>query len=570
MVDRAADSALKNVNWREKYLDALDSQEKMEQQLDALRRLLIHLSVSADGQDDQLDEALDQLRRQLRGDAENSDGIAKLFRKLDQVVAGFEQRRRDSAEDMRQSLVASVLPLQAAPLSRSLKKEITHYLSQLPTRSEKVRLYPALLQQLASIQQQALTEIQQPSVSFWQKIFTRSRSRSATDSSPAVIADKKNPDDEHQSIDHPLLTAHQLSDQDEIVLATEVKSNHELAANISQVLQKILANIEVPDSSEMEVGVLRQRVTQQLTNENLASTLEHVGNLVIEAYLAANRAFASYLNSVNFELMSIHSVLGGAVQNEMDRRQASRDLEDAMLQEVAVIQTDVAEATDLKQLKEKVNSQLGNIRQTLDNFKQSDQQSSLTGQLQSLAEKIKSMEEDAEKNRSTMEKHRYKAMHDPLTELPNREAYNERVDIEWQRWQRYAHPLTLAVCDLDHFKKINDTFGHQAGDRVLKIISRSIAQRLREVDFFGRYGGEEFVVIMPETSAKQALGVLEKIRAAIAKTAFNYKDAPLTISLSMGITEFRPGDTVESAFARADKALYAAKAAGRNQCQVAD
>src|SRR5690606_34574310 len=100
-----------------------------------------------------------------------------------------------------------------------------------------------------------------------------------------------------------------------------------------------------------------------------------------------------------------------------------------------------------------------------------------------------------------------------------------------QRWRRYKHPLTLAICDLDHFKKINDSLGHQAGDRVLKVISRSIAKRLRQVDFFGRYGGEEFVVIMPETNSEQACSVLEKIRIAIAETAFNYKGQPLPITL---------------------------------------
>lgn len=74
-------------------------------------------------------------------------------------------------------------------------------------------------------------------------------------------------------------------------------------------------------------------------------------------------------------------------------------------------------------------------------------------------------------------------MQDPLTELPNREAYKERATTEVQRWQRYGRPLTIAIFDIDHFKKINDTYGHQAGDRVIKVIGRSIAKRLREVDF---------------------------------------------------------------------------------------
>jgi diguanylate cyclase len=137
-----------------------------------------------------------------------------------------------------------------------------------------------------------------------------------------------------------------------------------------------------------------------------------------------------------------------------------------------------------------------------------------------------------------------------------------------QRWQRYQRPLTIAIFDIDYFKKINDNFGHQAGDRVIKVIGRSIAKRLREVDFFCRYGGEEFVAFMPETDADSALVVLEKLREAIAKAAFNYKNQPMSISISIGLTEFKAGDDLASAFERADKALYRAKANGRNRCEL--
>src|SRR5690606_16056121 len=122
---------------------------------------------------------------------------------------------------------------------------------------------------------------------------------------------------------------------------------------------------------------------------------------------------------------------------------------------------------------------------------------------------------------------------------------------------------------IDYFKNINDSYGHQAGDRVIKVIGRSIANRLREVDFFCRYGGEEFVAVLPETDSHTALGVLDKVREAIAETAFNYKDQPMIITLSVGITEFKTGDTLDTAFDRADQALYTAKSSGRNRCYLA-
>ena len=97
-------------------------------------------------------------------------------------------------------------------------------------------------------------------------------------------------------------------------------------------------------------------------------------------------------------------------------------------------------------------------------------------------------------------------------------------------------------------------------------MSNAIAKRLREVDFFGRYGGEEFVIILPETTGGQALGALDKIRAAIAKTGFSYKETPLELTVSVGLAQLRKDETADALFDRADRALYAAKAAGRNQC----
>jgi diguanylate cyclase len=240
------------------------------------------------------------------------------------------------------------------------------------------------------------------------------------------------------------------------------------------------------------------------------------------------------------------------------------------MQEMEHLETNAEAATDLTQLKSQVKSQIGNIRHALDNYQQAEQsQQKLATQLEALSHKIKFMEDDAEKNRDVLEKQRHKALHDPLTELPNREFYNERAAYEFQRWQRYARPLTLAIFDIDKFKNINDSYGHQAGDRVLKVISRSIAKRLRKVDFFCRYGGEEFVALMPETGVNDALQVLDKIRLAIANAAFNYKDQPLVITLSIGATEFKVGDDLESAFTRADEALYAAKSGGRNCSRIA-
>ena len=127
----------------------------------------------------------------------------------------------------------------------------------------------------------------------------------------------------------------------------------------------------------------------------------------------------------------------------------------------------------------------------------------------------------------------------------------------------------MIVCDVDYFKKVNDDYGHLAGDKVLRIIAKTLRTRLRKTDFIARFGGEEFVILMPETQQDQALNVAEGVREAIASCPFHFKEQPVSITTSFGIAEFFKGDNGEKVFSRADRALYQAKEEGRNRCVVA-
>lgn len=589
MADRSDD---KSANWREKYLDALDQQEQIEKSLAAqqelLRRALVRVSVVADGQDDALDGILGQLRERMRGSI--AGDISSLLARLDEVAINFEQHRDQNALDVRTSLTETIKPLQALDLTRGVKKEISQYLAQLPERSKKVRLYPALLQQLASIQQQALKEIEQPKKSFIQKILgtqqpANSVEKVVSDSvendagiAPALAATApivkekaaldaaESPTTNYAAINAEL-TGSTRADSPLVNERRHIEGElpQKFIEQITQVINQFLVGLEKEAPMVKKVQVIRERLNAVTTADAFIKTLEELRDLMMQSYLSANQAFATYLKNVNQELADIYSLVGGAVESESSRRSASENLQSSVRKGMETLESSTESATDLTQLKNLVQSQIGNIRQALDHYQQSEQaQGQLASQLEALSTKIKVMEAEAEKNRTVLEKQRFKALHDPLTELPNREYYNERANYEYQRWQRYSRPLTLAVFDIDHFKKINDNHGHQAGDRVLKVIGRSVAKRLREVDFFCRFGGEEFVAIMPETSLADAMPALDAIRAAIANASFNYKEQPISITLSIGVTEFKTGDDLETAFARADEALYAAKSGGRN------
>jgi diguanylate cyclase (GGDEF)-like protein len=155
---------------------------------------------------------------------------------------------------------------------------------------------------------------------------------------------------------------------------------------------------------------------------------------------------------------------------------------------------------------------------------------------------------------------------DGLTGIPNRRAILSTAS-QFENAGRLKATLSLLMVDVDHFKQVNDRFGHQSGDAVLRQISDTLRQHCRTTDVVGRYGGEEFLVLMPETAADGAARVAEKLRAAVASLPAN----PVTVTISIGMaTTSAQHPTLQAALSRADKALYAAKAAGRNCLRAAD
>lgn len=150
---------------------------------------------------------------------------------------------------------------------------------------------------------------------------------------------------------------------------------------------------------------------------------------------------------------------------------------------------------------------------------------------------------------------------DPLTGLYNRLKIETAFEYEWQRVQRYSEPLSIVLLDIDHFKDVNDTFGHHSGDRVLCGIAEVLRQRVRKNDIVGRWGGEEFMLILPHTTLEEAAALAEDLRREINQIDFT--PVP-TQSASFGVASARKDDDVPKVFQRADRALYRAKDRGRN------
>lgn len=600
MVDSSA-------SYKKKYLQALESQEQIEKQtafqLDLMRKMLVYLSSASQGLDMQLDATLVSLRDKMRG-ASGAQVVDQMER-VQQAVTQFE-RARDSENNLAakrvSTLIQEYLTLQ---IPNDISEKLITFDKSLKKKLSSYRHYPQVLDELAKLQHHALVSAQNPPESFWQRMRGGKTLKNNEEQIPSSESIKSNiesrtcsevANDDHANdnitaeirsdelMEHKVqietdeyppsnITPHNVSDT--LINSREDRSIDEdsyeqVSMRIANTLANLIDRIEPNDLVKHKVDIVRSRIKRGMDWFTLAVTLEDIHDILMLRYLQADKEFAAYLKRVSDELNSIRQTLITVVDNNCEQSAAAAMFSDTVTNQVENIKKNMSGDTNITQLKSDVTECLSVIHSALNDFSKSRTYSdSVNDELLFLMERVKTMESESEQTKKLLEEERRRATHDSLTELPNREAYNERAYAELQRFKRYGRPLTLAVCDIDFFKRVNDTYGHQAGDKVLKLISSVVASRLRSVDFVGRYGGEEFIILMPETDINSAYGVLDKIRASIAKTPFHFKDEPLQITLSFGLASFQENDTIEDVFTRADEALYGAKSAGRNQCLIA-
>ena len=183
--------------------------------------------------------------------------------------------------------------------------------------------------------------------------------------------------------------------------------------------------------------------------------------------------------------------------------------------------------------------------------------------------KVEEATRSIEAMRNELEQVKAMLHQDPLTATLNRRGIDEAFRQEASRCDRHGVRMCIALIDLDNFKSINDTLGHQSGDNVLVHVADVVRSTLRPTDRVGRFGGEEFLLLLPETALKESAGVLARIKRELAARPLVEKDLPLKITFSGGIAERGERETLESMLERADAALYQAKRAGKNRITLA-
>ncbi|MDM7322179.1 MAG: diguanylate cyclase [Gammaproteobacteria bacterium] len=329
-------------------------------------------------------------------------------------------------------------------------------------------------------------------------------------------------------------------------LLEKVVLTHELEQRKSDLLEALG---ELPGKGATTVLIDR---AAGLIND-MRKQLEHEKN-DLAGFL---KQLTDTLNELDRDVQSVHDDTGTRLA-----------LHDAVDSQMRGLEQDITAVNDVNQLKAIISTRLDRLRAHMASLRDSENRllQRMEQKTAAMRGRILLLEKEAAGLRESLRASYERMLIDALTGIPNRLALDARLKLELARFKRHKQPLTLAVWDIDHFKAINDTFGHKAGDKALRIVAQKLAQEVRETDFVARYGGEEFIMLFINTSMVDALPKAERIREAIAAAPFRYGDKPLRITLSCGLSQLRAQESIETLFERADQALYTAKQAGRNRC----
>ena len=321
------------------------------------------------------------------------------------------------------------------------------------------------------------------------------------------------------------------------------------------------------------IAQLRVDGADSVGTHELARLLERMERVTSEQRAAAQREkleLEHLLQQMTSRLDEIAAHLAGEVEEQNAAQDDTEQLNLLVSSEVEELKTNVMRALEVTALRKQVSLRLGAINSHLQEFRGREESRVKTyrQRVGRMRTRIRELERESHSLHMSLQEEQRLAMIDALTGIPNRAAYDDRMEQEFRRWKRFGREVSILAWDIDRFKNVNDAYGHKAGDRVLKVIGELLSKHVRETDFVARYGGEEFVMLLVGSSPAEGYAVAEKIRIEIAQLGFHFHDKPVTVTASCGITNFIAEDTADIAFDRADRALYQAKEAGRNRCVI--
>lgn len=340
-----------------------------------------------------------------------------------------------------------------------------------------------------------------------------------------------------------------------------------ICRQISVELTNLLSEMSFAEQYSADIDRIRQSLIAHLGIEDLLNACLATITIIVASINSERQSAQHFLLQLHDTLEQVQKSLVSSLSQSSRVQEKLKHLNQQLEQQIDSFSKESKQATNLEQLKGLVSQRLQDLTHSLAEKQQleKDEREAMLSSLKTMEHRLLELESEAQLFQKRIAEQKFRSLQDALTEIPNRAAFDDRFELELKRFQRYGTPLCIAMGDVDHFKSINDNYGHSAGDKTLKVIARALKQSLRETDFIARYGGEEFVILFPETALAELENPLNNLRQKIKKIPFKFKNKKVPITISFGATQLTEHDNIRAAFDRADEALYEAKHAGRDQ-----
>jgi diguanylate cyclase (GGDEF)-like protein len=339
---------------------------------------------------------------------------------------------------------------------------------------------------------------------------------------------------------------------------------------------------EIVDELGLDLGLdflprllnLGKRINSSMTFDDFTDLRKDILDL-LHNYMSAvaedRSKAAGFIKDIGRKLVEVEMDLVKFLDFTDDVFTANSRFGNSLIDDLNDLETSVGFSQKIDELKEVVNAKLALIKKAVQKKNETDRglKSNLDNDMGRLKLEFERLKTEAMAAKEQAERFEQEMFTDPLTGASNRRSYDKRITEEFDRYLRYKRPFSGAIFDVDHFKTVNDTYGHATGDTCLKEIIKRVAPVLRESDRLARYGGEEFVIIFPETDPAGAKDACEKLRKIVEKIEFVHRETSFRITISFGVSGVQETDrTPADLFNRMDTALYEAKKGGRNRVVV--
>lgn len=338
-----------------------------------------------------------------------------------------------------------------------------------------------------------------------------------------------------------------------------------------QAVEMLIERLGQYDSRGADLATLRTDLAAAADDAALACVLRRVSDLVAEhsAAMARERTEAVVtLAQVTDRLSEMAQFLSGASAERERDHEDRQTLNIDLLAQMTRLTDEVRTNDDLAALRALVTDRLDAVANNVRDFREREQHrfAEHAARSERMHSRLAALENESRELSRNLDLEKQRSRIDTLTRVSNRVSFDERFAEELARWNRFRHPVAILVWDIDRFKSINDACGHRGGDAVLREVAVALSRGRREVDFFARFGGEEFVSLLVGAELGDALLAAEEMRSTVEALRFHFHGTPIRVTVSCGLTALREGDSADTVFDRADAALYKAKNSGRNVC----